>query len=232
MEKLPSRHFVGIEFFRFPDLKSLDYNDYFKCLDVIRPLLKDPDFQDVTPGFYINYITNLEDDKLSSLRITYYTINPHKTQDTIRKFANQNMDKIAVFDSKSSRRPDKNEPVQEVEGEELRFRNFLNTNTQIFLEVVQEYGIEPLRKLIYKYRYCFLPHRAPPEIVFEEVFGRSEYFRRLHSVSLDKQYWEDLVNRFNASDFGLHFLVNMSCVEERWGYEPFFREDWIVREKE
>ena len=232
MEKLPSKHLIGIEFFRFPDLRSLDCNDYFKCLDLIRPLLNNPDFKNATPGFYINYITNREDDGMNSLRITYYTINPGETQDAIRKFADQNADKIAIFNSRSSRRLSKNEPLQEIEDKELRFRNFLNINTQIFLEVVQEYGIAPLGELIYKYRYESLPQHTPPEVVLKPAFTRSEYFRQLQDASVDKQYWKDLVSRFNTNDFGLHFLVNMSCVIERWGYETFFGDDWIIREKE
>jgi len=229
MLNLPPKHLIGIEFFRFPDLHSLDCNDYFKCLDFIRPLLDNPDFKNATPGFYINHITNGEDDNLNSLRITYYTINPGGTQDAIQKFVDQNADEITVFNSKCSNRPNKNEPLQEVENIELRFRNFLNTNTQIFLEVVREYGIEPLRKIIYEYRYNFLPQRIPPEVVLGLVFTLSKYFQQLQNDSLDKQYWKDLVSRFNANDFGLHFLVNMSCVFEEWGYEPFFGEDWIVQ---
>ncbi|MGD1156451.1 MAG: hypothetical protein ABSA41_11540 [Terriglobia bacterium] len=225
----PAKYKNSSEFFRFPGLATLDPDAYFRCLDVLRRLFDDPDFKTSTSRFYFNYITNLKDDYLNSLRLVYDAIDPPKAQAAIRAFVEKNKDRIAIFESAWTVRPDATQPWTSEEGEGARFRNFLYTNSRIFLDVIQKFGVRPIQELIYRYRYDSLAKRVPPENVLGETFGQSDYFRKLREVSLDKQYWNDLTHRFNDNDFGLHFLVNMSCVPERWGYEPFFGEDWIKR---
>lgn len=228
--KLPTKYLVGVEFFRFPDLKSLDVQGYFDCIKILRLLLKSSDFKDSTPGFYINYIT-VPDDNLNSLRMTYYTIDPAKTQAVIRKFVNENAEKVALVDSRWTSRPDINQKLETFGGEELSFRNFLNRNTQIVLDLLESYGERPLQKLVLEYRHIYLPLRVVPEFIFEPVFSQhSNYLKQLKDKTLDREYWDGLVYSFHGDNFGLHFLVNMIIPRHESAYDPrFFSADWYLR---
>jgi hypothetical protein len=176
MNLLPLKHLLGIEFFRFPNLKSLDVEGYFNCIKILKPLLKSSDFIDSTPGFYINYIT-VPDDNLNSLRITYYTTDPIKTQEAIQRFVEQNFDKISLFRSQWTGRARAGQPLDIPDEEELRFRNFLNRNTQIVLDLLESYDREQLRKLVSDYRHIQLLQRVKPEAVLGPVF--SQYSKAL-----------------------------------------------------
>ena len=229
LNSLPKEHQLGIEFFRFPDLESLDPDKYFDCIELIRPLFESPDFKNSTPGFYINYITD-EDDKKNSVRLTYYSLDATETYKAVANFVEKNKDKIKIFFSqKGTVRPDKKE-FQTHEGEELRFRIFLNTYTKIALDLLKNYGRQPSMELIYFYRHYFLPHKVPPEPILGIIFNNySNFFKQLKNSSLDKQFWNDLVHNFGAGRGpGLHFLVNMMAVKESEYYTGFFEDNWFL----
>lgn len=213
MDNLPTNHSTGIEFFRLSDLQPLNADDYFRCLNPIRSLFKDPEFCISTPGFYLNRITNVNDDKGNSVRLTYYTIDPAKTLESIDNFIDKN-DKMAIFKSSDSSRPG-TASLSEYDPEELRFRNFLNRNTQICLEVLEKYGEHSFQEVITWYRYVGLSKKIHPKLVFGPIFEEySNYFNELKNNSLDNQYWEDLVFIHKGKNFGLHFMVNIVAVPE------------------
>jgi hypothetical protein len=213
MDNLPTNHSTGVEFFRFKDLQPLNADGYFECLNLIRSLFKDPDFCTSTPGFYFNRITNKNDDNGNSLRLTYYTIDPIKTSESIKDFINQN-NKIAIFNSSDLSRPSP-DSLKEHDPEELRFRNFLNRNTKICLEILENYGEHSFREIVTWYRYIGLPQKIHPKSVFGPVFEKhSNYFNELRKNSFDNQYWEDLVFVHKGKNFGFHFMVNMIAVPE------------------
>jgi len=225
---LPEKHRLGIEFFRFLNLQALSADGYFECLNIVKPLFNTADFQNSTPGFYINRITNVEDDRGDSVRLTYYTIDPLKTTRAIDSFVESNK-QVSLFNSKSSNRP-ADSSLTAYDENEMRFRNFLNRNTQICLEALEGYGIHAFQELVARYRYDLLPQRIPPELVFEPVFTKhSDYFRKLGDSSLAVQYWKDLVHLHSGNNFGLHFMVNMVAVPES-AYHPWFiGEGWVLR---
>lgn len=213
MDNLPINHSIGIEFFRFSDLHPLNTDDYFKCLNLIRPLFKSSDFCASTPGFYINRITNVNDDNGNSVRLTYYTNDPVKTLKAIDAFVKKN-NKIAIFKSSDSNRPS-SASLRKHSQEELRFRNFLNRNTQICLEVLEEYGEHSFQELVTQYRYTHLSNKIHPKLIFGSVFEKySSYFNKLKDSSLDGQYWKDLIHWHSGKNFGFHFMVNMTAVPE------------------
>jgi hypothetical protein len=228
MYDLPKEHLTGIEFFRLSDLKPLSVEGYFKCLDQLRPLLKSSEFSKSTPGFYINHITNVDDDKGNSVRLTYYTVNPTETLKTISDFMRSNKE-VAIYNSKHSSRPEAATRLSLHEDEELQFRNFLNVNTQIALELFVSCR-EAFPALVYSYRHFLFPSRISPELIFEPILSKySPYFKRLKDKSLDKRYLSDLGHCYPGKSPNLHFLVNMTAVEENYTYDPrFFEKDWFL----
>ena len=230
MQTLPKKYFMGVEFFRVVDPEHPDADGYWACLDVMRGLFDDPAFRQSTPGFYINHITNTEDDKRNSLRVVYHSIDPAKTQEVIKSFLDKNRGGIELFNSKTSRKPDPAKP-DEPQGEEYEFQSFLSTNTQVFLDVSKSYGVPRLQALVFCYRHFCLTQRMSPETIFEMVLNKhSDTFKELKTKSLDGQYWTDLTRHFNKNDFGFHFLVNMSAIQEG-PYDPkMFEKDWILHD--
>lgn len=213
MDSLPTNHSTGVEFFRFKDLQPLNADGYFECLNLIKPMFEDPDFRTSTPGFYFNRITNANDDKGNSLRLTYYTIDPIRTLESINNFVDKN-NRIAIFGSSDSSRPSPNS-LSEHNSEELRFRNFLNRNTKICLEVLESYGEHSFQETVTWYRYIGLSKKIHPKSVFGSIFEKhSNYFNELKKNLLDNQYWEDLVFVHGGKNFGFHFMVNMLAVPE------------------
>ncbi len=212
-------HTGGVEFFRFADLQSLDEARYFECMDSLRPLFENPDFKNSTPGFYINYISNQPDDGLISLRLTYYTIDPAKTQENITKFVSNNKNGLALFDSKWTGRPEANQILSMPEKEEMDFRNFLNRNTQIALEVLKSFGVKQFRDLVLNYRHRQLLQGVPPAVIFKQVFEQhSGYYSQLKKDFLASEYWTGLIRLFHGQNPGLHFLVNMLALPEAQYY--------------
>lgn len=212
MNSLSVIHKQGIEFFRLSDLRTLNVDRYFDCLDLMRSLFEDPRFKNSTPGFYINYITNKREsgnDGGNSVRLTYFTIDAAETIMTIKDFEKNNSDKIRIYECKDTRRPNVNKITEECDEKLLRFRNFLNTYTQIALNLLENYGRLPTRKLITEYRLKHLQQNVPPNQFFETIFTKhSDYFVQLKDSFLANQFWQDLI-RWDSHGFWLHFLVNM-----------------------
>ncbi len=227
--QLPKKYLGGREFFRLADSQTLDMQKYFLCLRFLQPLFKKSEFKNSTPGFYINFVT-VPDDNGNCVRLQYYTINPANILQLILDFISENKDNISIFESKETFRPDPNQPLEEPDEKGYKFQNFLNTNTQIVLDVLENYGEQSLQKLVYDYRYIHLPQRTPPEAIFESVFiQHSSFFRKLKNKNLEKEYWQGLTHLFNGVDYGLHFLINLIAVQES-PYDPrFFEETWIIR---
>jgi len=232
LNKIPKQHLLGKEYFRLPGLESLEGDKYFDCIDFLRPLFEKLDFQESTPGFYLNFITNqLEDgdDGKNSVRLTYFSISPSKTIEVIKNFENKNSDKIKIYDSKTKERPIKKKLI-DFDEKQNKFWQFLNNYTKIGLDLLENYGREPSRKLIWEYRTCHLLERKFPKPFLEPVFSQnSEYFRKLKESSLDEQFWKDLVYNFGPGNgFGLHFLVNMMGFIDPPYHNKIFEENWFI----
>lgn len=229
MNDLPVTHLIGIEFFRFSNLKSLDIDNYFNCLDLLRELFKGPDFRNSTPGFYINFIRNKKedgDDGKDSLRLTYFTIDTRKTDNTIKSFVRTHSGKIGIYESKNSVRPASTELVS-CDAKLLKFRKFLNTYAQIGLDLLA-HSIPETRKLVAKYRsQRYSDQHYPPcglissKAFFESFFSEhSIFFNRMGSQA-NENLWEDLdywdPERNQPWD---HYLVNMLL--------PFDGREWAL----
>ena len=232
INRIPSRHILGKEYFRLPDLETLGGDRYFDCIDLLSPLLEKSDFRSSTPGFYLNFITNRiedEDDGKNSVRLTYFSISPSKTIEIIKNFEKGNEDKIKIYNSKTKERPSDDSLIS-FDEKQSEFWQFLNDFTQIGLDLLKNYGREASQKLIWEYRTRHLLERKIPKTFLEPVFSQnSEYFRKLKECSLDEKFWKDLVRNFGSGNgFGLHFLVNMMGMNDPPYYYKILEEDWFI----
>lgn len=204
----------GIEFFRFSDLQSLNVDRYFSCLNLMKSLFEGPDFKIPTTGFYLNHISNRhpDDDGGISVRLTYFTNNSEKTKEAIKNFIN-NRD-IKIYPSKD--RTDPHSAPISAFGEEPRFRNFLNTYTQIGLDLLNNNTLLQFRILISEYMSRLFPRRISGQSLFEHFFNsHSNFFK----IKLDKlrreQLWKDLSYFPSRSECYPHFLANMFVVSDQ-----------------
>jgi len=185
------------------------YCEYFKCLGLIRPLLKDPDFGSCTPGFYINYIA--KSDIRPSVRLSYFTKDGAKTQRVIQAFADSNPD-VRLWKTVC---PHEKTVSKDYGGDELRFRNFLHTYTQIGLDLL-DYDCLYSRRLAAKYRLEYSPQGKPCRELFERALSKySNFFKELKELDncAVEQLWDDL-EFWHCDEEGriqqwVHFLVNM-----------------------
>jgi len=228
MNNLTTDSPFGVIFLRFSDLKGLDVNRYFDCLRAVKPLLESSDFTDSTPGFYINYITNSEGG--NSVRLTYFTENEAKTKNAIEDFLNANS-KIVLFSSHDSKESQKGNIAEGYGGENLRFRRFLNTYTQIGLDLL-DYDILYSRRLVAEYRLTYSTQKISPKPLFEPAFNKhSKFFCQLDSFDIE-QLWKDLnfwhpikISGYVAD--WTHFLVNMLLPSD-WIYLRYIQTGELV----
>lgn len=117
-------------------------------------------------------------------------------------------------------------------GEELRFRNFLHTYTQIGLDLL-DYDILYSRRLVAEYRLTYSPQKISCRPLFEPAFTEhSRFFNQLDTSSVE-QLWKDLNYWHPIRDTGYvadwaHFLVNMLLPGD-WIYMPKFTTFFINR---
>ena len=229
MNNLTNDNPFSVLFFRFADLQGLNVNRYFQCLRSIKPLLlENPDFKDSTPGFYVNRRTN-EDDMGNSVRLTYFTSNEIKTRKAIQDFISAN-NNLRLFCAKECRVDVRGNAISGDPNEELRFRMFANTYTNIGLDLLDQNVLLTFRNLVADHMKEFLIvsiskfRTFPPPEPLEEInaepllspflIRNSKFFREKLDASKRKQLWKDLIYCRSREICFPHFLANMFAVSD------------------
>lgn len=211
---LPANHLGGRVFLGFRERAIVDADGYFQLIRLVRPLLALDEFKVSTPGFYINYIRD-PDVPNGSLRLNYFTVNAWLTIDTIESFVAASGD-LAIVRREHA---DQDTPLSDYDegGDkaELGFRNFLDANTRICLDMLENYGEHSFEGLVALYRFVCLPRGVRPEDVLEEDFSaHSKTFNELLDRGLAGIFWNDLVHVHRVRDVGLHFMVNLVALPD------------------
>jgi hypothetical protein len=206
---LPEDHLGGRVFLGFADRPITDPDAYFQLIPTIKPLFAREDFAAATAGYYISYIRD-PDVPDGALRLNYFTVDASQTIDSIDDFVRQS----GVLAIVRAEHADRTKPLDEYdEGRdklELNFRNFLDANTRIGLDMIENFGAHSFQSLVAAYRFILLPKRVRPEDALEEYYVQhSETFNQLTESGLAGIFWNDLVHVHRGRDVGLHFLVNM-----------------------
>lgn len=201
---------------RYLKISDIAIEGYFGCIKAIKPLLTDLDSNSSTSGFYIN-ISGNESNHLNVVRITFFTYNTQETKKIIDTFLSNNTNVVSLlledFGDENFKEPIECKISEGYGGEEIRFRNFLNTYTHIGLDLI-DYDILYSRRLVAEYRLTYSTQKISPKILFESVFSKhSKFFLQLDSGSI-KQLWKDLdfwhpIRIPGCVADWTHFLVNM-----------------------
>lgn len=190
----------GDIYFRFSVDQKLNDDEYFNCLRKIKNLFQDPDFESSIPGFYINFIRG-------SLRLCYYTIDVKKTRQAKEVFLGKNPE-IKIF---SSQEPEEAQKLKNCDDNDLRFRNFLTTYSQIGLDLIDCNNFQYIRDLVAGYRFAYIcVGRISSRPFFEAAFSKYSNFFNQMNLSMVEQFWKDL-DRYDDEgrpDWA-HYFVNM-----------------------
>lgn len=211
---LPEHHLGGRVFLGFRDRTVVDPDGYFHLIRAVRPLLATDGFTVSTPGFYINYIRD-RDVPNGALRLNYYTINAWLTIDTIESFVAASRDLTIVRREHADRNTSLADYDEGSDKAELNFRNFLDANTRICLDMLESFGEHSFESLVALYRFVYLPRGIPPDRILEDDFvDHSRTFNDLRARDLAGVFWNDLVHVHRTSDVGLHFMVNLVALPD------------------
>lgn len=228
MAPLLPPHVRGIEYLRQPSGESLTVASYFECVDNVRPLLAHDEFAGATPGLYFNFIT-VPNGAGNCLRLTYFSTAPATSQTALQRLVSAASSGLSLYETEWTLRPIAASLPEALEREDLALRTFLALNSTIVLDVLQRFGVEPLRALVHNYRHTQLPQRLPPERAMAAVFSANSQTYASLTAADQADYWRSLTHLFLGRDFALHFLVNMLAVEEAAYDRRWFDPAWIER---
>ena len=217
-------HFAGGAFFvgwHGRKFGANDVDDYFAIMDSLRPLFAPPDFNTSTIGFYLNWIGSPDD---IAVRLNYFSLNVPETIQVAEEFANDS-GTLAIH---KGEHVNSDKPIADYDDgsppAELAFKNFLDANTRICLEMLQDFGRDHTRNMVQDYILNDLLQERRPEPVMDGYFARySGTYRDVAQHGLVRRYWDDMFRWHRDDSVGLHFMDNMLVLREFQWHRPEFR---------
>jgi hypothetical protein len=184
---------------------------YYSTLNAIRPLHDSGEWKASITGYYLNVTGNFD-----AVRLSYLTTSPEQARQVVDGFvAAYGLEYIQEPSAAVSKRIS-----ADYGGEELRFRKFLATYTQIGLDLL-DYDIRYARRLAAEYRLSYSPQRLSCRPLFEPALQKqSPYYNGLDSRA-QAQLWRDF-NYWHPRGDWLHMMVNMLLPGD-WLYVPEFK---------
>jgi hypothetical protein len=173
---------------------------YYSSLGAIRPLVGSQEWTEDITGFYINVAGDFD-----AVRVSYWTTSPEQTRRVVDRF-------LGEHGLEYIREPGEPGPTRNSDaygGEELRFRKFLATYTQIGLDIMAA-DLLNARCLLATFRWRVMRNRQPYKPHFEGTFQTHSPFYNSLSQSEKGQFWLDLSHWPNPPQVDwAHMMVNM-----------------------
>ncbi len=176
---------------------------YYTSLDAIYPLVTSKPWLESVTGFYIN-----SGEAGKSVRLSYFTQSPDEAIKVVEEFIAAN----GLEPTKES--PEPRSVSERYGGEELRYRKYLSTYTQIGLDIM-EADRENARCLFLTFRWQVMRGNRPYKPHFERTFEtQSDFYNDLPPE--DKvQFWSDLSHWPNPPEYDwAHLFVNMVLAQD------------------
>jgi hypothetical protein len=207
--RITATDLFGTFHLRLPD--GARFAGYYSTLNAMRPLFDSGEWKRSVTGYYLNVTGNFD-----AVRLSYLTTSPEQARQVVDGFvAAHGLQYIQDPPAAVSKRIS-----AEYGGEELRFRTFLATYTQIGLDLL-DYDITYARRLAAEYRLSYSPQRLSCRRLFEPALTKhSPYYKSLDSHA-KAQLWRDF-NYWHPGGDWLHMMVNMLLPGD-WLYIPDFK---------
>lgn len=210
-EKLTEEDLFGRFFLKASD--GGRFSGYYESLDAIRPLIRSQDWLDSVSGFYINFA-----DKYDAVRLSFFTANPKRVIETVEHFIAQNN----LENTTDPEMPHHIRISEPYGNEELRFRRYLSTYTQIGLDIMEE-DLLNARCLFATFRWQVMIARKSYEPHFSKTFKKQSPFYNSLSLQEYKQFWSDFSYWPNRRQVDwAHLFVNMALGSD-WDIKAFLR---------
>jgi len=186
---------------------------YYNSLDAFRPLLSMQEWEKLVTGYYINVGGDFD-----AVRVSYFTNDKKNTIKLIKQFVKDN--NLEIINWSHADQPGK--ISGSYGGEEMRFRGFLSTYTQIGLEIMNA-DLLNARCLLVTFRWQVMVTKMPYKPHFKRTFEQQSPFYNSLSTEENAQFWMDMANWPNPPQFGwAHFLINMVLGCD-WPWESIIR---------
>jgi hypothetical protein len=207
LKKIPKDALFGVIYIR--KVPGERYESYYKTIDVLRPLLCSNEFSSAIRGFYLNHIDDtLGDSREWVVRVSYFVADPDFSSMTsmVTKFFSRNSVGVA------KEKPLREEIVAACYGGiayEEPFRDFLNLETQISLELM-EADLLHARCLLATYRWQIRKAELSVERHFQSTLERCSQTYRSMSEEGRAKFLMDLQAWPNPKNYDwAHFMVEM-----------------------
>lgn len=197
-DDLQESDLFGVHTFRSGRVGRLD--GYYASLAAARPLVRSAEWTAATTGFYLNVAGDFD-----AVRISYFAPSAEPPRRALDEFGTRH----ALESLEPHRLPSPERVAAQYGGEELRFRRYLATYTQIGLDIT-EADLLHARRLFAVFRWCVSRARWPYRPFFEPAFHRlSPTFQGLRETDRDR-FFADLENwPVEGQVDWAHMFVNM-----------------------
>lgn len=176
------------------------FHGYYNSLNAIRNLLASPEWLSTVTGYYIN-VTGEND----IVRISYWTVTPRQTRALVDRYVSEH----ELEHIRQPTNPKRTRNSDAYGGEEMRFRRYLATYTQIGLEIM-ETDLLNARSLFATFRWQVMRAGRAYEPHFLKTFENQSFFYNSLSVSGKLQFWLDLAHWPDPHQVDwAHMFVNM-----------------------
>ena len=176
------------------------FRGYYHSLNVIRPLVRSKEWLRSVTGYYINVSGNND-----IVRISYWTVSPEFAKKVVDRFG-------ADHGLEHTRKPTIPEQTRNSDaygGEEMRFRRYLATYTQIGLEIM-ETDLLNARILFAIFRWQVMRAGRAYKHHFLKTFENQSFFYNSLPASEKLQFWLDLAHWPDPQKVDwAHMFVNM-----------------------
>ncbi len=223
LSRLKETDVFGRFYVKLPDNRQFD--NYFRTIDALRPLLASKEWDNVVTAYYLNVAGNMD-----TVRLSYFTANPDNAQNCVESFCRRSN----ITESQNRELPHSTKIAEKYGGEELRFRRFLYLYTLIGLDIMQA-NLLNARCLMATFRWQVMLSRQPYRPHFQRIFEEQSPSYNALSDAQKEQFWLDLSNWPNPPQVDwAHMMVNMVLpgdFKNNWDYflsqKPALRSDEI-----
>lgn len=188
------------------------FDNYFRTIDALRPLLSSDGWDKAATGYYLNVAGNMD-----TVRLSYFTADPDNAQNCAESFCQGNN----IIEGQNREPPHPTRIAEKYGGEELRFRRFLYLYTLIGLDIMQAVLLNA-RCLMATFRWQVMLSRQPYQPHFQRTFEKESLSYNALSEKQKEQFWSDLSNWPNPPQVDwAHMMVNMILpgdFKDNWGY--------------
>jgi hypothetical protein len=174
--------------------------DYYRTIDTLRPLLREPEFTRTVSGYYLNFAGQPR-----AMRFSYFTKTPQRARDMLYGFCREN----GLIESALPEPAQPHEVSGAYGGQEQRFRIFLYLYTLIGLDIMES-DLLNARCLMATYRWQVMIYRNPARPHFEKTFQKQSSAYNMLATAQKNQFWKDLQYWPNPPQVDwAHMMVNM-----------------------